>query len=69
MSEGASRPKISVCIVAMNEEDRLPDCLRSADFADEWIVVDSHSTDRTREVAEELGARVIERAEGRAESK
>jgi len=45
----------------MNEEDRLGDCLRSVDFADEWIVIDSHSTDRTREVAAELGARVIER--------
>ncbi len=56
-----SRPKLSVCVVAMDEEDRLGDCLRSADFADEWIVVDSHSRDRTREVAAELGARVIER--------
>jgi glycosyltransferase involved in cell wall biosynthesis len=54
-------PKLSVCIVAMNEEDRIADCLRSVDFADEWIVIDSHSTDRTREVAEGLGARVIER--------
>ena len=56
-----TRPRLSVCIVAMNEEDRLPDCLRSADFADEWIVVDSHSTDRTREIAAEFGAKVIER--------
>jgi glycosyltransferase involved in cell wall biosynthesis len=55
------RPPISVCIVAMNEEDRIAECIRSADFADEWIVIDSHSTDRTREVAAELGARVIER--------
>jgi glycosyltransferase involved in cell wall biosynthesis len=45
----------------MNEEDRIGDCLRAADFADEWIVVDSHSTDRTRDIARELGARVIER--------
>ncbi len=55
------RPPLSVCIVAMNEADRIADCLRSADFADEWIVIDSHSTDATREVAAELGARVIER--------
>jgi glycosyltransferase involved in cell wall biosynthesis len=54
-------PSLSVCVVAMNEEDRIGECLRSADFADEWIVVDSHSTDRTREVAAEQGARVIER--------
>jgi glycosyltransferase involved in cell wall biosynthesis len=45
----------------MNEEDRLEACLRSADFADEWIVVDSHSTDRTREIAAACGAQVVER--------
>jgi glycosyltransferase involved in cell wall biosynthesis len=56
-----TRPKLSVCIVAMDEEENLADCLRSADFADEWIVVDSHSKDRTREVAASLGARVVER--------
>jgi glycosyltransferase involved in cell wall biosynthesis len=45
----------------MNEADRIGECLRSADFADEWIVVDSHSTDATREIAAAFGARVIER--------
>ena len=55
------RRRLSVCIVAMNEADRIGECLRSADFADEWIVVDSHSTDETREIAASLGARVIER--------
>jgi len=55
------RRPLSVCIVAMNEEDRIIECLQSADFADEWIVVDSHSTDQTRERAAEFGARVIER--------
>lgn len=56
-----TRPKLSVCVVAMNEESKIADCLRSADFADEWIVVDSHSTDRTREIAASLGAQVTER--------
>lgn len=56
-----TRPKLSVCVVAMNEEAKIADCLRSADFADEAIVVDSHSTDRTREIAASLGARVVER--------
>jgi glycosyltransferase involved in cell wall biosynthesis len=55
------RRRLSVCIVAMNEADRIGRCLRSADLADEWIVVDSHSTDDTREIAAGLGARVIER--------
>jgi glycosyltransferase involved in cell wall biosynthesis len=57
----AERPRLSVCIVAMNEEDRIAECIESADFADEWIVIDSHSTDRTCEIAAEHGARVVER--------
>jgi len=57
----ADRPRISACIVTRDEEDRLPDCLASLDWCDEMLVVDSHSTDRTREVAAAAGARVIER--------
>lgn len=53
--------KLSACIIAMNEEDRLGDCLASLRFCDEIVVVDSHSSDRTREVAASAGARVIER--------
>jgi len=56
-----TRPKISICIVAMNEADRIGACLASADFGDETIVVDSHSTDATRDVAAAAGARVVER--------
>jgi glycosyltransferase involved in cell wall biosynthesis len=55
------RPKISACIIAMDEEDRIGECLDSLSFCDELLVVDSHSSDRTREVAREKGARVIER--------
>ena len=52
---------ISACIIARDEEDRLPACLDSLGFCDEILVVDSHSRDRTREVAAARGARVIER--------
>ena len=52
---------LSACIIAMNEEDRIADCLLSVAFCDEILVVDSHSTDGTREVARSFGARVIER--------
>lgn len=55
-----SRPPLSVCIITLNEEAHIEACLRSADFADEWVVIDSHSTDRTRELAAAVGARVIE---------
>lgn len=52
---------ISGCIIALNEADRIADCIASLDFCDEVLVVDSHSTDGTREVAAAAGARVIER--------
>ncbi len=59
------RPQVSVIVPARNEEACLADCLQSlvaqtgVDF--ELIVVDDHSTDRTREIAESFpGVRVIE---------
>ena len=52
---------LSACIITFNEADRIEECVRSVGFCDEIIVVDSHSTDRTRELASALGARVIER--------
>lgn len=55
------RALISACIITLNEEDRIAECIRSVDWCDEVLVVDSHSSDRTREVAAAEGARVIER--------
>jgi len=52
---------LSACIITLNEADRIADCIRSLSCCDEILVVDSHSTDRTREIAASLGARVIER--------
>jgi glycosyltransferase involved in cell wall biosynthesis len=57
----ASDSGLSACIITCNEADRIEACLRSVAFCDEILVVDSHSTDRTRELAAALGARVIER--------
>lgn len=56
----ARRP-VSVCVITKDEEENLPDCLESVKWADEIVVVDSRSTDRTREIAAAAGARVIER--------
>jgi glycosyltransferase involved in cell wall biosynthesis len=53
--------RLSACIITYNEADRIEACLRSVSFCDEMVVVDSHSTDSTRELASSLGARVIER--------
>lgn len=49
---------LSVAVITYNEERRLADCLRSASFADEIVVLDSGSSDRTREIATEFNARV-----------
>src|ERR1700730_17257384 len=59
---GYSKPmKLTACIITFNEADRIEACLRSVSFCDEIMVVDSHSTDTTRQLASALGARVIER--------
>ena len=49
---------LSVAVITKNEEKRLPDCLRSVSFADDIVVVDSGSTDRTVDIAQEFGCRV-----------
>jgi glycosyltransferase involved in cell wall biosynthesis len=54
-------PPISACIITFNEADRIERCITAVSFCDEIIVVDSHSSDGTRELAARLGARVIER--------
>lgn len=52
---------ISTVIITQDEAPRLERCVRSClAFSDEVLVVDSHSTDGTRELAESLGCRVIE---------
>jgi tetratricopeptide (TPR) repeat protein len=54
-------PRVSLCLIVKNEEGNLPACLESAaDLVDEVVVVDTGSTDRTREVAARFGARVFD---------
>lgn len=54
-------PRLAACIITRDEADRIEACIRSVAFCDEIVVVDSHSTDGTREIARALGARVMER--------
>jgi len=53
-------PLVSVYIIAFNEAEKVRATIESASWADEVIVVDSHSTDGTQTIATELGARVVQ---------
>jgi glycosyltransferase involved in cell wall biosynthesis len=54
--------KITATIITFNEESNIRAACESVSWANEILVVDSQSTDRTREIAEDCGARVINRA-------
>jgi glycosyltransferase involved in cell wall biosynthesis len=49
-----------VVIITYNEEKRIADCLSSVVWADEIVVVDSYSSDKTVEICRKFGARVIQ---------
>ncbi|MBE3552834.1 MAG: glycosyltransferase [Kyrpidia tusciae] len=52
---------ISLCMIVRNEEDFLPRCLTSvAPYVSEIIMVDTGSTDRTREIAASFGAKILD---------
>jgi glycosyltransferase involved in cell wall biosynthesis len=53
--------RLSVSIICFNEEQNLRRCLESVSWADEIVVVDSFSQDRTLEIAKEYTGRVFER--------
>ncbi len=52
--------KISAYILTFNEAEKIKAAVESVLWADEIVVVDSHSTDGTAEIAAGLGARVVE---------
>jgi glycosyltransferase involved in cell wall biosynthesis len=55
------RPRVSLTMIVRNEEANLPTCLGSVEGVfDEIVIMDTGSTDRTREIAREFGARVFE---------
>lgn len=51
--------KISAVIIAFNEEEKIADAINSLEWADEILLVDSESEDRTVEIAENLGAKIV----------
>jgi len=57
--------KISVVIITLNEERNIGRCIDSvSEIADDIVIVDSYSADRTTEIARSKGARVIEHTFG-----
>ncbi|MEE9441691.1 MAG: glycosyltransferase family 2 protein [candidate division Zixibacteria bacterium] len=51
--------KISAILITKNEEANLERCLQSVSWADEIVIVDSHSTDQTIEIAQKFDARIF----------
>ena len=61
MPSTSARVPISVIVPTFNEEENIRDCLESVTWADEILVVDSFSTDRTLEIARKYTDRIIQR--------
>lgn len=53
---------LSAVISAYNEEKKIEDCLKSVSFADEIILVNNSSTDRTAEIAKKYTSKIFKRA-------
>lgn len=60
----AGSPRLSAVVIARNEEPRIGACLAALAFADERIVIDNGSTDRTAAIATASGARVVSQRTG-----
>ena len=52
--------KVSVCVITLNEEERIRDCLDSVRWADEIVVLDSFSSDQTVPVCREYTDQVVQ---------
>ena len=56
-----AKQTISLCMITKNEENYLEQCLDSAkEIADEIIIVDTGSTDKTKEIAKSFGAKIVD---------
>jgi glycosyltransferase involved in cell wall biosynthesis len=60
LSKRPEHPTITAYVIAYNEADKIEAAIGGVLWADEVILADSHSTDATAEIAERLGARVIQ---------
>ena len=55
------KPDITAVVLAKNEEENLPRCLKSLNWVKEIILIDDYSTDKTVEIAKSFGAKVYQR--------
>jgi len=55
------KPPVSVVVITKNEEDNIQDCLASAAFASEIILVDDESSDKTLEIARRFTDKIFQR--------
>lgn len=61
LDENYRKGSLSICMIVKNEEEQIAKCLMSLKpVADEIIVVDTGSTDKTREISQALGAHVYD---------
>ena len=60
MNSSNSRVPVSVLVPIRNEAENLPRCLKSVQWAEEILVVDSQSTDGSAEIAQQHGAKVVQ---------
>ncbi len=68
--DNSTKNKLSVCVISFNEENNIDECLKSVAWADEIIVVDSFSTDRTIELAKRYTSKIfIKEWKGYSEAK
>lgn len=52
---------ISILILTLDEEVNLPGCLKSIEWCDDIVILDSHSKDRTLQIARDFGCRIYQR--------
>ena len=60
LPQGVEMAKISAYIIAYNEAEKIRDAINSVLWADEIVVIDSFSRDETPQIAEAMGARVVQ---------
>ncbi|MCL2101822.1 MAG: glycosyltransferase [Fibromonadales bacterium] len=59
LNKNDKRPLLSLCMIVKNEEENIGECLKSAQgLADEILVTDTGSTDKTVEIAQSYGAKI-----------